>query len=128
MKKVSLFTAAACQGMSFEHEAVNHSVGAYVRGMAHTNGIESFWSTRKRGHNGIYHKMSPKHLDRYVTEFAGRHNVRDAEELPEKQVERRKLHTPAPWRDDWTIDEHSQWNWSPSHSLDHDEPRNWSGC
>jgi hypothetical protein len=31
----------------------------------------------KRGYQGTYHKMSPKHLDRYVAEFAGRHNVRD---------------------------------------------------
>ena len=30
----------------------------------------------KRGHKGTFHKMSPKHLDRYVTEFAGRHNTR----------------------------------------------------
>ena len=36
----------------------------------------SFWSMLKRGYHGTYHKMSPKHLDRYVTEFAGRHNVR----------------------------------------------------
>ena len=45
--------------------------------MAHTNGMESFWSMLKRAHGGTFHKMSPKHLDRYVQEFAGRHNVRD---------------------------------------------------
>ena len=47
----------------------------------HTNGIESLWSMLKRAHKGIYHKMSPKHLDRYVQEFAGRHNLRDADTL-----------------------------------------------
>lgn len=58
------------------HQAVRHSVGEYVDQMAHVNGLESFWSMLKRGFHGTYHKMSPKHLDRYVTEFAGRHNVR----------------------------------------------------
>ena len=58
------------------HEAVKHTVGEYVRGMAHTNGIESFWSMLKRGYHGTYHKMSPQHLGRYVGEFAGRHNQR----------------------------------------------------
>ena len=55
---------------------VNHSVKEYVRGMAHTNGIESFWALLKRGYMGTYHKMSPKQLQRYVNEFAGRHNAR----------------------------------------------------
>ncbi len=31
----------------------------------------------KRGYHGTYHHMSPTHLDRYVTEFAGRHNQRE---------------------------------------------------
>jgi len=44
--------------------------------MAHTNGIESFWAMLKRGYHGTYHHMSVKHLDRYVSEFAGRHNDR----------------------------------------------------
>ncbi len=43
---------------------------------AHTNGLESFWAVLKRGHDGIYHHFSPKHLGRYVTEFEGRHNAR----------------------------------------------------
>ena len=69
-------TAAGYQGLPFAHETVNHSVGEYVNGMAHTNGIESFWATLKRAHTGTYHKMSPKHLDRYVRQFAGKHNLR----------------------------------------------------
>ena len=65
----------------FDHEAVNHSAGEYVRGNAHTQGIESFWAMLKRGHKGVYHQMSPKHLDRYVAEFAGRHNVREEDTI-----------------------------------------------
>lgn len=67
--------------LPYEHESVKHSAGEYVRGMAHTNGIESFWASLKRGYVGVYHKMSPKHLNRYVQEFAGRHNVRDLDTL-----------------------------------------------
>ena len=66
------------QGLT-RHEAVKHSVGEYVRGQAHTNGIESFWSLLKRGYYGTYHKMSPQHLNRYVGEFAGRHNQRPSD-------------------------------------------------
>ncbi len=68
--------AAAYNRLNRPHEAVAHSVGEYVRDMAHTNGMESFWSMLKRGYVGIYHWMSVKHLDRYVTEFEGRHNHR----------------------------------------------------
>ena len=73
--------ASAYKGMPFEHESVRHSVGEYVRDMAHTNGIESFWSMLKRAHKGVYHKISPKHLHRYVNEFAGRHNVREQDTI-----------------------------------------------
>ena len=62
-----------------EHEAVKHSVAEYVRGKAHTNGIESFWATLKRAHTGTFHKMSPKHLERYVRQFAGKHNLRESD-------------------------------------------------
>ena len=68
--------ALAYRGLNRPHEAVKHSVGEYVRDMAHTNGMESFWSMLKRGHDGVYHHFSPKHLDRYVGEFEGRHNQR----------------------------------------------------
>lgn len=53
-----------------EHATVNHSIGEYVRGEAHTNGVESFWAMLKRGYYGTYHKMSPKHLQKYLDEFA----------------------------------------------------------
>lgn len=63
------------------HEVVNHSALEYVRGDVHTNGAESFWSMLKRAHKGTFHKMSPKHLNRYVQEFAGKHNLRDLDTL-----------------------------------------------
>lgn len=63
------------------HETVNHSAGEYVRGRAHTQGIDSFWATLKRAHKGVFHHFSVKHLHRYITEFAGRHNVRDLDTI-----------------------------------------------
>ena len=69
-------------GLPFEHESVNHSrFGEYVRDMTHTNGVESFWALLKRGCYGTYHRLSEKHLERYVTEFAGRHNVREMDTI-----------------------------------------------
>ena len=70
--------AAAYEGIPNPHQSVKHSVSEYVNGMAHTNGIESFWSMLKRAHKGTFHKISPKHLDRYVQEFAGKPNIRDS--------------------------------------------------
>ena len=70
----------------YNHDSVSHTVGEYVRGQVHTNGIESFWATLKRGYKGTYHKMSHKHLSRYITEFAGRHNVRDYDTLVQMEM------------------------------------------
>ena len=64
------------EDLGYDHQTVNHSAKQYVDGMAHTNGIESFWAMLKRGYHGTFHKMSAKHLHRYVDEFAGRHNIR----------------------------------------------------
>ena len=73
--------ASAYEGPPMPHESVKHSVSEYVRGQVHTNGMESFWSMLKRGYIGTYHKMSSKHLDRYVTEFAGRQNFRESDTI-----------------------------------------------
>ena len=58
------------------HETVNHGDGEYVRGDVRTNGIESFWVLFRRGYYGTFHRVRPKHLHRYVNEFAGRLNNR----------------------------------------------------
>ena len=69
----------------FDHETVKHSVGEYVRDQAHTNGIESFWSMLKRAHTGTFHRLSAKHLQRYVNEFSGRHGVRERDTADQMQ-------------------------------------------
>jgi len=68
------------------HETVRHGVGEYVRDQAHTNGIESFWAMLKRGYHGTFHHISPKHLHRYVNEFAGRHNVRSMDTIDQMRL------------------------------------------
>ena len=68
------------------HESVSHSTGQYVDGQCHTNGIESFWALLKRGHMGVYHWWSPKHLQRYVNEFAGRQNARGLNTLDQMRM------------------------------------------
>ncbi len=84
--KVYADDAVAYYGLPRNLETVRHSAGEYVREQAHINGVESFWATLKRAHKGVFHKLSPKHLDRYVTEFAGKHNVRDEDTLAQMVV------------------------------------------
>ncbi|MCC6983898.1 MAG: IS1595 family transposase [Bauldia sp.] len=61
-----------------KHATVNHGIGEYVRGEAHTNTIEGYFSIMKRGINGVYHHVSPEHLKRYLAEFDFRYNHRVA--------------------------------------------------
>ena len=69
--------AAAYKGLvGMQHETVKHSVSEYVSGQAHVNGVESFWAVLRRAYHGVYHQISKKHLNRYVAQFAGKHNVR----------------------------------------------------
>lgn len=61
--------------VDFDHHRVSHSVGEYVRGKVHTNGIESFWALLKRGYVGTFHHFTWKHLHRYLDEFEARWNL-----------------------------------------------------
>jgi len=62
------------------HEVVDHQVW-YVDGFKHTNNIEGFWALLKRGIVGQYHKVSLKHLNKYIDEFCYRFNNRNNEEV-----------------------------------------------
>ena len=59
------------------HETVNHSEEEWVVGDVHTNSVEGVWSLFKRSIIGAFHKMSVKHMDRYIEEFEWRYNNRD---------------------------------------------------
>jgi transposase-like protein len=63
-----------------KHMIVKHGEGQYVNGICHTNNIENFWSQFKRGIYGIYHQISRKHMDRYVSEYVFRYNSRKMSE------------------------------------------------
>ncbi len=62
----------------FRHEVVNHGIGEYVRGEAHTNTVEGYFAILKRGITGVYHHVSQQHLKRYLAEFDFRYNERTA--------------------------------------------------
>ena len=92
--------APSYEGMhEYDHDSVAHSRGEYVRGNVSTNSIESAWAPIKRAHKGVYHQMSPKHLHRYMSEFAGRNNMRHMDTARQMRLlargfEKRSL----PWR------------------------------
>jgi len=78
--KINTDEAAAFRSLierhGFDHETVDHSAKEYVRGDVHTNTIEAFWASVKRGINGTYVWVSKKHLQTYLREFEYRHNLR----------------------------------------------------
>jgi hypothetical protein len=65
------------KGLGYNHQTVDHGRKQFVKGNAHTNNLEGFWSQLKRSINGTYHFVSPKHLQTYVNEFAFRYNRRN---------------------------------------------------
>lgn len=100
-KSARVFTDSlnAYKGLSDDflaHEIVNHDQEEYVRGEVYTNSVEGFFSILKRGIYGIYHQVSPKHLQRYCDEFSLRYNTRkiaDDErfELSVRNADKRRL-------------------------------------
>ena len=64
-------------GRDFDHEAVRHKRGEYVRGDAHTNTVENYFSILKRGITGCYFHVSEAHLHRYLAEFDFRYSNRE---------------------------------------------------
>jgi transposase-like protein len=73
------------------HERIKHKDKIYVRGDVHTNTVESAFSLFKRGLTGAFHKVSLKHLQRYLEEFAFRFNNRKSPDLFGMTVRRMAL-------------------------------------
>lgn len=82
-RKSTLMTDTAggymAMGKEFvRYEMADHGAGEYVRGDAHSNTVQSYFATFKRGIVGIYHNVSEAHLKRYLAEFDFRYNERMA--------------------------------------------------
>lgn len=58
-----------------KHRRIKHS-STYVDGIIHTNSIENTFSLLKRGIVGTWHKVSVKHLQKYLEEVAFRFSQR----------------------------------------------------
>ncbi|MXY07256.1 MAG: IS1595 family transposase [Rhodothermaceae bacterium] len=76
----------AYEGMiGVQRATVIHSVGPFEDGQVSVSGAEPFWAAPKRAYQGVYPYTSKKHLHRYVTQFAGKHNVRHMDTLHKMQ-------------------------------------------
>ncbi len=64
----------------YSHIIVNHLEDEWTNGIYHTNTVEGFFAILKRGIYGIYHFVSPKHLQKYCNEFSFRYNTRKIKE------------------------------------------------
>ena len=59
----------------YKHDFIAHSEFQYVNDDCHTNTIEGFFSLLKRSIIGIYHFVSPKHIEGYLNESTFRYNT-----------------------------------------------------
>ena len=83
------------QNQAHKRETVIHSQKEYVRGDVYTNTVESAFSLLKRGIIGSFHKVSIKHLHRYLSEFEYRFNRRDGKTDSFAETVRRLAGLPA---------------------------------
>ncbi len=68
--------------LTLRHRTVTHSKGEYVVGANfHTNTVESAFSLLKRGLVGSWHRVSVKHLQRYLEEMSYRFGERENPQL-----------------------------------------------
>lgn len=67
--------------MGYPHDTVHHRTMQFRKGNAHTQNIEGFWSHMKRGINGVYYHVSPKHLQMYCNEYQYRYNTRQMTDI-----------------------------------------------
>jgi transposase-like protein len=86
---VPAFISAGIKGS--KHDTIRHRDKIYVQGDIYTNTVESAFSLFKRGLNGAFHKVSLKHLQRYLNEFSFRFNNRKAADLFGMTVRRMAL-------------------------------------
>jgi hypothetical protein len=81
-----------------KHRTVNHSIQWIVPGTnIHTNTVESAFSLLKRGLIGSFHRVSIKHLHRYLSEFEFRFNIRKDEDRFSKTLRRMAGISPMPY-------------------------------
>lgn len=81
------------------HYTIQHKKGVYVQGRVHTNTVENAFSLLKRGIIGNFHKVSVKHLHRYLSEFEHRFNRRDDGDRFEQTMARMVGVIPMPYAD-----------------------------
>ena len=80
-----------------KHKIIRHNIGKYVEGIVHTNTVESAFSLLKRGIVGNFHRVSIKHLQRYLNEFSYRFNRREDAEVFTETVRRLAGFAPLPF-------------------------------
>ncbi len=81
-----------------KHRSVNHSIQWIVPGTnIHTNTVESAFSLLKRGLIGSFHRVSIKHLHRYLSEFEFRFNIRKDEDRFSRTLRRMAGIAPMPY-------------------------------
>ena len=68
------------------HSVVKHGEKEYVKGIAHTNTIEGFWSMLKRAFHGTHHWWSKKYMHLYVAETCYKWNNRKRRKMFERFI------------------------------------------